>query len=394
MPQAKLSSAVPSGFAATGSPYSAKVTATGSPSPALTVTGLPAGLIFNPATGLISGTPTAVSGTSGSTVTVKATNTGGTDSQTFTLRVWQGTGVSVAPSGWSGSANVVAAYPTDALVMAHSTGTTTGSKLTLSSDTATSDAALTTSPAGGSILNAPTECHLATLANGISNGSTLLYYGAASATSAPTWQLAQDTSPLSPVRTNIDPQRLLAPSAQVGCVANPATATRVVATNPGAPTLMWADIANGSATPVWQTIDAPPVAPGVPAPGPIHGAPSLTSRASGEYDLAVTGNDGTAWVRHYTAATGWGAWTSLGGTASSGLSITSEGANNLQVCQRGTDGVLYVDTLTGSSWSGWNRIAGPTLATNTAPAAVAIGGGQTDVLVLGTDNKVYRVHLT
>ncbi len=52
--------------------------------PAYGATGLPAGLTVNSATGLISGTPTAA-GTS--TVTVSATNSGGTGNATLTLTV-------------------------------------------------------------------------------------------------------------------------------------------------------------------------------------------------------------------------------------------------------------------------------------------------------------------
>lgn len=57
--------------ATAGQPYSYTVTASGTPSPTFTATGLPAGLTLNGTTGVISGTPTA-SGTS--TVTVTASN--------------------------------------------------------------------------------------------------------------------------------------------------------------------------------------------------------------------------------------------------------------------------------------------------------------------------------
>ncbi len=64
-----------------GSAFSYQITATNSPA-SYNATGLPAGVSVNTATGLISGTPTAA-GTS--TVTLSATNSGGTGNATLTL---------------------------------------------------------------------------------------------------------------------------------------------------------------------------------------------------------------------------------------------------------------------------------------------------------------------
>ena len=54
--------------ATAGLPYSFTVSATGSPAPVLSVSGLPAGLVFDPVSGLISGTPDAA-GTASLTIT-------------------------------------------------------------------------------------------------------------------------------------------------------------------------------------------------------------------------------------------------------------------------------------------------------------------------------------
>jgi len=71
--------------ATAGSPYTTTVTATGSPTPTYTATGLPAGLTINGATGVISGTPTAPGD---STVTITASNgTAPDDTQTVVLTV-------------------------------------------------------------------------------------------------------------------------------------------------------------------------------------------------------------------------------------------------------------------------------------------------------------------
>ena len=81
-----------------GVPYSFAVRAGGSPAPTLALTGtLPAGLAFDPASGTISGTPTALGSSSFS---VTATNGSGTATQAYTLVVaaaLAATGVSPAP---------------------------------------------------------------------------------------------------------------------------------------------------------------------------------------------------------------------------------------------------------------------------------------------------------
>ena len=69
-----------------GSAFSYQIAATNSPT-SYAATGLPAGLSVSTTTGLISGTPTAA-GTS--TVTLSATNSGGTGSATLTLTIAAG----------------------------------------------------------------------------------------------------------------------------------------------------------------------------------------------------------------------------------------------------------------------------------------------------------------
>src|SRR5439155_1326381 len=69
--------------ATTGTAFSYQITATNSPT-SYDATGLPAGLTVNTASGLISGTPTS-SGTF--SVSLNATNAGGTGTMTLTLKI-------------------------------------------------------------------------------------------------------------------------------------------------------------------------------------------------------------------------------------------------------------------------------------------------------------------
>ncbi|MGO9275304.1 MAG: putative Ig domain-containing protein [Terriglobia bacterium] len=116
-----------------GSAFSYQIAATNSPT-SYAATGLPAGLSVNTTTGLLSGTPTAA-GTS--TVTLSATNSGGTGSATLTLTIQPAAPVitsATSASGKVGSAfsyqiaatNSPASYAATGLPAGLSVNTTTG----------------------------------------------------------------------------------------------------------------------------------------------------------------------------------------------------------------------------------------------------------------------------
>jgi hypothetical protein len=85
-----------------GTPYSQTVTADGYPTPTLSISGtLPTGLSFNTSTGLISGTPTSTSG-SPFTINITATNSQGSDSESFTITIAKG--AKAAPTGLTSTA--------------------------------------------------------------------------------------------------------------------------------------------------------------------------------------------------------------------------------------------------------------------------------------------------
>jgi len=96
-------------FTATGQvgvAFSYQITATNNPT-SFNATGLPAGLTVNKSTGLISGTPT----TAGTyTVTISATNAGGTGSHTLTLTINPPTPVITSPLTATGQVGVAFSY--------------------------------------------------------------------------------------------------------------------------------------------------------------------------------------------------------------------------------------------------------------------------------------------
>ena len=55
--------------------------------------------------------------------------------------------------------------------------------------------------------------------------------------------------------------------------------------------------------------------------------------------------------------------------------------------RKGTDGVLYQKTWTGSSWSGWQSLSGKLAS---SPAATSPASGKIDVCVRGTDGALYQ----
>lgn len=387
--------------------------------------GLPAGLAIDPRLGRISGTPAAATLPDGAWVTVTGVDpSGNVAAYSFRLRVWQAVpGVTVLAGQWSGAAAVQAGRTVTAHATAHATGTGTASRLTFASDFVATDApyvpgmvdasgAVVANPAGGSFDTAPVVCPGAGPAG---NTVTLAYFGRLwnPLSQPPVWNVVTDTSGAAGVRprfTFFDPRNnaVLPAAASVACaISGPADGTgvtRLVSAVPGIAVLYVVDITPPGVRSAWSAIDGPPTRaslpglPGVPdGPGPTLGAPALVSRAAGEYDLAAVGADGTSWLRHYAPTTGWTSWTSLGGISTSGLSMTSRTADTLDIAQRGTDGAVYLDTITGTSASGWTRIGGLTLASTMRPAVTAtdsraIDSRAIDIVAVGTDGHPARLH--
>jgi type II secretory pathway pseudopilin PulG len=154
---------------ATGVAGTFTVTATGNPAPALTEAGaLPSGVTFNPATGVLSGTPAA--GTNGAyIITFTATNSLGSTTQTFTLTVNQ----AQAPTITSANTATFSKNTSNSFTV-----TATGSPIPTLSESGALPSGVTFDPATGVLSGSPpangkgTYAITFTAANGVNPNAT------------------------------------------------------------------------------------------------------------------------------------------------------------------------------------------------------------------------------
>jgi hypothetical protein len=78
---------------------------------------------------------------------------------------------------------------------------------------------------------------------------------------------------------------------------------------------------------------------------------------------------------------------SLGGALTSDPTVSSWGANRLDVFARGTDNALWHKWWDGSAWRGWESLGG---VLTSGPGAVSWGPNRIDVFVRGTDNAIWH----
>jgi hypothetical protein len=90
------------------------------------------------------------------------------------------------------------------------------------------------------------------------------------------------------------------------------------------------------------------------------------------------GPTGLIYVNRATAGRTWGGWTEVpgNGVGTKGLAAAVLAPivrpDELELFVRGTDGRIYINTLTGTSWSGWTEVPGGGITTH-GPAATAFG---------------------
>jgi len=121
--------------------------------------------------------------------------------------------------------------------------------------------------------------------------------------------------------------------------------------------------------------------------GTIAGGPSIAMHAGGGLEVFCRWTDGT--VYHiWQEANGWSLWTSLGGGVTADPVAIVNSDRRLEVFARGRDGGLWhVYQRDFFTWSGWERISGPTIE-----GAVAVGRdaatGAAHVFARGTDQTL------
>jgi hypothetical protein len=116
--------------------------------------------------------------------------------------------------------------------------------------------------------------------------------------------------------------------------------------------------------------------------GSLASQPAVTSRA--RMHVAVRWTDNTIRYRSSTAS-GWGKWTSLGGTFTSAPAIASPTAGRIDVVARGTDGRLRWRTRTDGSWSSWRTLSGVVAS---SPAMVSRSTGRLNLMARRADGRL------
>ncbi len=116
--------------------------------------------------------------------------------------------------------------------------------------------------------------------------------------------------------------------------------------------------------------------------GAVVGGVSASQSANGDV-VAVRGTNSAIYVKQ-----GTGAWTGLGGVASSRPSVVEEGPGRLRIFVRGSNGALYTNAFSAGVWSGWLNLGG-VLAEGSGPAAAVPGVNAADVFVQGANRQLY-----
>ncbi|MCZ9880956.1 discoidin domain-containing protein [Arthrobacter sp. B2a2-09] len=121
------------------------------------------------------------------------------------------------------------------------------------------------------------------------------------------------------------------------------------------------------------------------------GAPAVTSWGSGRLDLFIRSTSNQLLHKYYSGGA-WGiSWEDLGGNLSDSPAATSKASGTLDVFIRDTNGALEQLSWTGTAWSSYTTLAAPPAGTTFtgAPAAVAATSSTVNVLVRGTDNRLW-----
>jgi GH25 family lysozyme M1 (1,4-beta-N-acetylmuramidase) len=97
--------------------------------------------------------------------------------------------------------------------------------------------------------------------------------------------------------------------------------------------------------------------------------------------------------RYLPAGGSWSAFANLGGTLPANVTALSSSSGTTYVFGVGLTGALYVNTVNGTSASGWKSLGGPTGGLQGVPAAVQDHSGTIRVYVRGGNRRLYEDRL-
>lgn len=112
---------------------------------------------------------------------------------------------------------------------------------------------------------------------------------------------------------------------------------------------------------------------------------AATVDSTGAVRVFVRGTNRAIYTDALPAGKTWTGFTNLGGTWPADPAVVSEAGGKVQAFAIGTTTALYVDTLSGSTWSGWKSLGGAAQGTPT----VINAGGTIRVFVRGTSGGLY-----
>ena len=115
--------------------------------------------------------------------------------------------------------------------------------------------------------------------------------------------------------------------------------------------------------------------------------PQAVLSADNKIRVVARGKDGATWITAQTSS-GFSAWKSLGGKATSAPTLVKSGSGQLGLFARGSDGALWHawENKVGGTWSQWISLGGSVQD----PFAATDTDGRMEVFVRGNDNALWR----
>lgn len=129
---------------------------------------------------------------------------------------------------------------------------------------------------------------------------------------------------------------------------------------------------------------------GKPASVSVASDPVLVASGPDQLDVLLRGSDNALWQRRRTGGT-WAAWVSRGGALAGTPAVVSPVANTLYIFSNSASGNLVQINSTGTTWTSWFSVPNGSccLAAGSAPAVAEPNPNRLDVLVRGTDNRLW-----